>query len=304
MSNHKHIYHIDTKDNKRSKNDEDNLYHCRYCEKTYTACNSRWQHEKTCSSKNTTQTDDNIVRVLTEKCDNLKDEVISLQKKLLSSNRLTTRTFKAVNKILMNNSKQYMINKMNHSQMTNSLNTNSNNITNNIQQICNIGSEELSNILTTEQKKQIMNSRMKVLDKIIEMTHCGDYLQFKNAVITNLKDDFAYKYDSNKGYFVTVKKNDLLDDVFTYRTLNIEEIYEELQNGNKIDSRTKEIIKRFLDNCESDEPYEDVHGVKYPNFKTYKKDSIKILLYNHQEKITRDISQLINETSSQSRELV
>ena len=56
---------------------------------------------------------------------------------------------------------------------------------------------------------------MKALDKLIEITHCGEYPQFKNVVITNLKDDFAYKYDSNKGFFVTVKKNDLLEDVFT-----------------------------------------------------------------------------------------
>ena len=76
--------------------------------------------------------------------------------------------------------------------------------------------------------------------------------------------------------------------------MNIEEIYDELYNGTKIDTRTKDIIKRFLDKCESDDPYIDEHDVKYPNFKTYKKDSIKILLYNHQDKITKDISQLIN----------
>ena len=190
---------------------------------------------------------------------------------------------------------------MNNSQMTNSLNTITNN--NHIQQICNIGSEELSNILTPQQKKQILNSRMNALDKMIEMTHCGDYSQFKNVVITNLKDEFAYKYDSNKGYFVTVKKNDLLEDVFNYRTLNLEEIYEELQNGNKIDSKTKETITRFFNKCESDEPYADEHGVNYPNFKTYKKDNIKILLYNHQEKITRDISQLVNDTNTHPESL-
>ena len=54
FSNHKRIHHTEQKDNKRSKNDEDELYHCRYCEKKYTMCNSRWRHEKTCSLKHST----------------------------------------------------------------------------------------------------------------------------------------------------------------------------------------------------------------------------------------------------------
>ena len=132
FSNHMRIYHdTNMKDNKRTKIDKDDLYHCRYCEKTYPIRNSRCRHEKTCTSKNAAEKND-----IVKENENLK-EIIRLQKKLLTSNRLTTRTFKAINKILMNNSKQYMINKMNHSQMSNSLNTNSNNTTthNHIQQI-------------------------------------------------------------------------------------------------------------------------------------------------------------------------
>ena len=97
LSNHKRIYHIDTKDNKRNKNNNDDLYHCRYCEKSYTVCNSRWRHEKKCTSKNNeTNVEDNTEnlinetlmnenKLLTEKCDNLKDEVISLQSKLINN---------------------------------------------------------------------------------------------------------------------------------------------------------------------------------------------------------------------------
>ena len=289
LSNHKRIYHDDLRDCKRFKNSND-LYQCRKCDKNYKSYKSRWSHEKICTPKTVTEIQ---VEHLTEKIE-LKDQIISLQNKLLVKKSSEVRTFKSVNKDLMRRSKEYMLNKSNNSNSLNTTAINShNNITNNIQQICNIGNEDLIHILTPEQKIQIMNSRMQALDKLIEITHCGENPQFKNVVITSLKDDFAYKYDSNKGYFITVKKDDILDDIINYRTFNIEEIYEELKDGNKINSKTKETIQRFLDKCESDEPFDLGNGIKYPNFKTYKKDSIKILLYNNKEKITRDISQLI-----------
>jgi len=299
LSNHKRIYHSDLRDSKRFKNNEDNLYQCRKCDNKYTNYKSRWSHEQKCKPKTDT---DIIIEDLTEKLD-LHKTIVALQKKLLTKTRMDTRTFKSVNKVLIERSKEYMLTKSNNSNSLNTTAINShnnitNNITNNIQQICTIGNEELINILTPEQKILIMNSRMNSIEKLVEITHCGENLQFKNVVITSLKDDFAYKYDSNKGFFVTVKKSELLNDMITYRTLDLEEIYEELKHGNKINSRTKETIQRFLDKCESDEPYTDSYGVKYPNFKEYKKDTIKVLLYNNNDKITKDISQLLQSDSS------
>jgi hypothetical protein len=297
LSNHNRKFHTELRDYNRVKN-SDNLYKCRKCENAYKTYQSRWRHEQKCKPK--TDTDIQLEH-LTEKLE-MKDQIISLQNKLLIKKTSEIRTFKSVNKVLMARSKEYMLNKSNNSNSLNTINSHNNitnNITNNIQQICNVGNEDMINILTPEEKIIIMNSRMKALEKLIEITHCGENPQFKNVVITSLKDDFAYKYDSNKGFFITVKKDVVLDDIIYYRTLNIEEIYEELKHGNKINSRTKETIQRFLDKCESDEPFEDPHGIKYPNFKTYKKDSIKILLYNNLEKITRDISQLIESSSSE-----
>jgi hypothetical protein len=194
LSNHKRIYHYELRDVTRSKNINDNLYHCKFCDKKYKNYQSRWYHEKICNLQITTihetqnssvlptaciDTVSNIVLYndnnsdlllqnsvkdvndanlehLTEKIE-LKDEIIRLQKKLLSSKRLSTCTFKAVNKILMDRSKQTMMNHSNNTtnsqnNTTNSHNTITNN--NNIQQICNIGNEELSNILTETQKNK------------------------------------------------------------------------------------------------------------------------------------------------------
>jgi hypothetical protein len=283
FSNHKKLYHNTVI--------KENVYNCRYCEKNYTKRQSRWVHEKKCILiENANENDiDKILEeneMVKEERNKLKDQVIKLQSKLLKTNRLDTKTFKAINKLLMERSYNNS-----HNNITNSNNV----INNNIQQICNIGNEELINVLTEQEKRQILNAKYNALERIVEIAHCGEYNQFKNIIITNLKDNFAYKYDQAKKYFITIEKNELIDAVVLHRITDIEAIYDELKDANKIDERTKRIIQEFLDNCNSDEPYTDKNGIKYPNFKSYKNNSIKILLYNNQDRITKDIALLITD---------
>jgi hypothetical protein len=139
------------------------------------------------------------------------------------------------------------------------------------------------------------------IDKMIEIVHCGSHNMFKNIIITNLKDKFAYKYDEQKGYFITGNKTDLLDDLMTYRIMDLEAIYDELSTANKIDSKTKKLIQTFLDKMENEEPF--MYGeIEYPNYKTYKMNNIKILLYNNQDKITKDIALLIGDSKIPNEE--
>jgi hypothetical protein len=279
FSNHKKIYHT-----KIEKNGGE--YCCRYCNKCYIKRQSRWFHEKKCKIVTNKILEENQklkeeISVQKEEVSVQKDKIIKLQEKLIKTGRLTTKSFKAINKILMERSYA------NQSHNNNSFNQ----ITNNNIQICNIGREEVLQVLTNKQKKQIMNSRLNALDKLVEITHCGEYNQFKNIVITNLKDKFAYKYDSEKGYFIAVKKEKLLDEIISYRNLNLEELCE---NEKLVDEKTREIVRRFLDKCESDETFVDENGVSYPNYKSYKKDCIMIILYNSHEKITKDIAHFIS----------
>ena len=282
-------------DNNRRKNEENNCYSCQYCKKEYTIAKSRWAHEQTCKLiEPVTESPQNIE--LHNRIQNLQNEMIrqkeetdkqikELQNKLLKSSRLDNKTFKAVNKILMDRSYNNSLNN----------NTNSNNTVNNTYQILALGNEEMANVLTFRQKKMIMDSRLCSIEKIVEIAHCGEMNQYKNIIITNLKDNFAYRYDETKGYFITVSKAYLLDDVINHRMMDIEAIYDELKTANRIDEKTKELIQRFLDKMEStDEPFYD-NEIKYENFKSFKTDKIKILLYNNQDKITKDIALLISD---------
>jgi len=285
---HNRKYHKDRKIEDTTQKQE--VFECRICNKKYKHKQSIYKHEKICSE--TKQTDKEIEL---EKCKtiNLDKEqtVLELKIKLQGMKQLDNKTFKAVNKILMDRST--------HNTMNNSNNTQ--NITNHYHfpKIFSIGNENIVDSLSLYDKQLIMDRKWGSLDEIVEMVHCGTHNMFKNIVITNLKDKFAYMYDDKKGYFITTTKTYVLDNLVNNRMMDIEAIYDELSTANKIDSKTKRMIQEFLDKMEEeDKPYTDIEDVEYPNYKSYKMHNIKILLYNNQDKMTQDIAFLIGDSKT------
>ena len=284
------------------KKEKTQINQCKFCNKTFSCYKSKWRHQKNCTQQQLINPESvkHEIEKIKEENERLKedkkksDEIIRLQKKLLHCKRLDTKTFKAANKILMGRS-------YNHSYNNN---TNSNNTINNNIQFVSVGKEDLTKVLTDKQKRQIINARLDSIEKIVEIAHCGDINQFKNIVITNLKDDYAYKYDNQKGYFVSMTKNDLLEELITSRITDIEEIYEEFESTNKISDFTKKAICKFLENIKNNgetTTYGDIgYDNKYDNYRCYKKHSIKILLYNNQDKIAKDIYMRITDNPSSS----
>jgi len=222
--------------------EKENNYTCRYCDNEYKYKQSRWKHEIKCKIK-MDKINEEILRqkeeCIKQKEESIKqkDEIIRLQKKLINTKRLDAKSFKALNKILIERS---TINSHN----------NNNTINNHNYQILSLGNENILNVLTMQQKKQIINSKFNSIEKLVEIAHCGEMNQFKNIIVTNLKDNYAYRYDDAKGYFIAVPKSTLLDNLIMVRLTDIEEIYDELKTANKIDDRTKKIIQNFLDKME------------------------------------------------------
>ena len=71
---------------------------------------------------------------------------------------------------------------------------------------------------------------------------------FQHQYIVHSKDKNILKLlIIYSGYFITVTKNDLLNDLVSYRITDIEDIYDELSAANKIDDKTKELIQKMLD---------------------------------------------------------
>ena len=267
-----------------------NGYSCRVCNKIYKYKQGRFTHEKTCSGIKESSIDLEVERMKQEteknkqETEKMKQKTLELQIKLQGMKRVDNKTFKVINKMLIDRS------------ITNNNNNNTtNNITNNYK-IFSIGNEDVINTLSIDDKQIIINRKWCSIDEIVKMVHCGDHNMFKNILITNLKDKFAYTFDESKGYFITTTKSFILDDLITNRMMDIETIYGELTTANLVDEKTKKMIKAFLERMEEDDkPYTDeVEDVEHVNYKAYKMNLIKLLLYNNQEKITSDIATLMN----------
>ena len=88
-------------------------------------------------------------------------------------------------------------------------------------------------------------------------TNC--FSKFKNIIITNLKDEFAYKYDDSKGFFVTVKKNDVITNMIDYRIYNLNEMYDELVANPNVTSnviKARDMLQKIaITQFESGYPY-------------------------------------------------
>jgi hypothetical protein len=138
-----------------------------------------------------------------------------------------------------------------------------------------------------------MSAKYISLDKLIEIVHCGKYNQFKNIIITNMKDNYIYKYDDTLGQFILSTKADILSSLIEYRLGDLEIIYNDLLENNKLDNRTKDIIEKFVNKINSESKYTDFDGKEHDNYKQCKINEIKILLFNNQDKIINDISLLL-----------
>ena len=275
---HNKKYHKGIKDEKTVNINE---YKCRTCDKKYKHKQTRCTHEKTCIGKKTTDREIELEKMKQETLDK-EQETLKLKIKLQSMKRVDNKTFKAINKVLIDRS-------------THNNNIQNNTIINNYQ-IFSIGNEDVVGTLSLYDKQYIINRKWCSLDEIVKMVHCEGHNMFKNILITNLKDKFAYTFDESKGYFITTTKSFILDDLIANRMMDIEAIYGELTIANLVDEKTKKMIQAFLDRMEEDDkPYTDeVEDVEHANYKAYKMNLIKVLLYNNQEKITRGISLLMN----------
>ena len=266
-------------------------YNCKYCNKNFNHRQNKYQHEKKCKI-DTTEIDklkeSKEIKKLELQLAKEEAKILQLKLKLQNSTKIDNITLKKLNKLLLER------NNLIKNSTINSHNKIQNNIVNNNFQLVGFGKEEVVELLTNKDKKLIMNSKYCSLEKLIEIVHCGSYNQFKNIIITNMKDNYMYKFDDNKGQFILSTKNDVLNSLINYRLEDLEVIYNDLLEKNKLDDTTKNCIENFINKINYvDDKFTDIDGKEHDNYKQYKINEIKILLFNNQDKITNDISLLL-----------
>ncbi len=281
------------------------LYSCRYCTKQYSNRQNRWKHEQKCNIINENnleldkikeETKQKEVELLLKKEERLlkKEEarILQLKLKLQQADKVDNITLNKLNKMLLKHNNRIKNSTVNSHNTQNIQNIQ--NIQNNFQ-LVGFGKEEIIDVLTSNEKKLIMNSKYGCLEKLIEIVHCGKYNQFKNVILTNMKDNYMYKYDDVKGCFVLGTKSEIMNSLVDGKLFDLDIIYNDLLEKNKIDEKTKNCIEDFVNRIQyNDDKFTDIEGKEHPNYKHYKISEIKLLLFNNQDKITNDISLLLS----------
>ncbi len=282
---------------------------CKYCNKLFKCKQNKYEHQKkVCEPKFTSKENIELQQIKEETKQKeeetkqkqlellLKKEearILKLKLKLQQADKVDNITLNKLNKMLLKHNNRI---KNNNSFNNNTINNiqNVQNIQNNFQ-LVGFGKEEITEVLTNNEKKLIMNSKYGCLEKLIEIVHCGKYNQFKNVILTNMKDNYMYKYDDTKGCFVLGTKTEIMNSLVDGKLFDLDIIYNELLEKNKIDEKTKNCIEDFVNRIHNnDEKFTDIEGKEHPNYKHYKINEIKLILFNNQDKITGDISLLLS----------
>lgn len=169
-----------------------------------------------------------------------------------------------------------------HNTNTNTINTVINN--NNTIRLVGLGNENIVELLSEREKKQILGKMHKSLIHLIEKVHfSGEYPQFANVVITNLKNKLAYKYSEDEQKFIVDTAEKVIQEVIDNHFDDICTIYEEQKDSLdiKINIRTGEFIEQHSNNPE-----------KYKQAT----DDVRLMMYNKREKVDINTQKAINNT--------
>ena len=134
-------------------------------------------------------------------------------------------------------------------------------------------------------KKQIMNIIYKCnnsIEESIKTIHFNKNLpEYNNVFITNLKDNNAYIFNGTK--FIVANKNEIIDELVTSHIDEIESSVKEYEN--KIPQNKLKYIHKFLNNINDEDTIYTIEHLKkkYPNYKLYKNNLMKKLIYNYSD---------------------
>ena len=241
------------------QNPPENNRKCNKCNIIFSRVDSLHRHIKKNRCKN--EKDIKIEKIKDEKdikIEKMEKEMLEYKKEMDKIKEMLQKSLKIHPKTLQ--------------KINNQLNNNGtiNNIT-----IIQLGKENLSELLTKQEKLGILNRQAMGINDLVELTHTsGKYKNCMNVYITNLQNTIGYMYDEKQNNFIAVNKNELLNDLLDSRMYDIEKFYEEFQE--KIDSNKAKNIKKFIERMNNDEDC----------LKGLKKEEIKLILYNNKEAIS------------------
>jgi hypothetical protein len=191
-------------------------YNCRKCNKIFNNIKTRWSHEKICQINNNNLNQSNyqhLTHILKEENILLKEELLIIKNQMSDIinkfGKIHPKTLQKINKQLINNTT--------NNNTKNTINNTTINNTVNIK----FGYEKLSDILNEKEMIKILNNCKMCVEESIKVVHFNDDRpEFRNILITNLRDNVAYIFDGNR--FVAQNKDYILTELFDKHYGNIE----------------------------------------------------------------------------------
>jgi hypothetical protein len=144
------------------------------------------------------------------------------------------------------------------------------------------GNLSYDGLLSDKQQREILNKQYLSLEESIKQIHFNkDFPEYSNIYITNMKDDIAYVFNGEK--FISVRKNDMLTQLIDMHIDEINISFE--KNKGKIREKYVDRLEKFLSDLNNSHTkfVDESNQRTYPNYKAYKINAIKLLIYNESD---------------------
>ena len=263
------------------KQENNNLYQCDYCDKTYKYRQGKSRHQKNCKAKinNELFSKDEVDK----KIDEMKSEMLKIFNKKYKMHHKTfdklKRDIAQHNSIINNNTTNN-----NSHNTTNIQNNNTTNIQNNIN-IIPLGKEDLINTLSKEDQKRVVNSVFNSIKYLCNITHFNpDTPQYHSFVITNNQNNIAYTYDDKVKQFKAITKEELIHDLIHERGSDIRDFIE--YNEEELREGVCTTVKGFIDKLDTDRKYLKKKGNELKALIYSNTRNNDLILNNDKKKIT------------------
>jgi hypothetical protein len=142
-------------------------------------------------------------------------------------------------------------------------------------QLIELGFENVNDVLTENDKINILNQKEKCLYELIKIIHTSnDFPQFHNVSITNIHNSIGYKYNNELNEVIDVPKKELLADIIKYRLNDIYNFYDQVKH-----LLNKNVIDKF------DEFHHKV--INEPKYYNNVMEEVKLVLFNYGKRINK-----------------
>jgi hypothetical protein len=251
-------------------NEKSSILTCSNCNKSFSRSDNLKRHLNSCkkieSSIKDLLTENEILKQHLKKQEELMNQ---LMESINKNAKIHPKTLQKINKQLINSN-------------------NNNTIINNT--YVKFGNLSYDGILSDKEQREILRKQYLSLEESIKKIHFNkDLPEYNNVFITNMKDDIAYVFNGKQ--FISVRKNDMLNQLIDMHVDEINISFE--KNKGKLNEKQIERLEKFLDMLnDEDTKYKDGTQRIFSNYKAYKINEVKLMIYNESD--TKKLSNLTN----------